>query len=468
MSKLRFQALIDDPRVAQARALLQQALAEHSAALTGVAEPDPDLKAGYDEAVAAFGEMRGRALYFPYLGSGLGRGPLVELGDGSVKYDFISGIGAHAWGHSHPEMLDAGLDAALGDTIMQGNLQQNPISADVCRLLIDGANRGEAKGRFSHCFLTTTGAMANENALKILFQHRHPAYRVLAFAGCFMGRTLAMSNLTDKHAGRVGLPRTLSVDYIPFYNPEKPEASTRHAVSVLRKHIERYPGQHAAMAFELVLGEGGYYTGTHDFFKALMEVCHEHDISVLIDEIQTFGRTPQLFAFQHLGLDQWVDAVSVGKLSQVCATVFTHAINPKPGLLSQTFTGASSSLHAAKVILEGLRDGGFHGPDGRNQHLHDHFVAGLQAIGERHPGWIDGPFGVGAMVGVTPFGGDAEANKKLVMKLYDNGVLGFGAGKKPSRMRFLMPLGVVTTEDIDAVLAIFEQTMVEVAEDQAR
>ena len=47
-------------------------------------------------------------------------------------------------------------------------------------------------------------------------------------------------------------------------------------------------------------------------------------------------------------------------------------------------------------------------------------------------------------------------------------MLGFGAGKKPSRMRFLMPLGVVTTEDIDAVLAIFEQTMVEVAEDQAR
>ena len=69
---------------------------------------------------------------------------------------------------------------------------------------------------------------------------------------------------------------------------------------------------------------------------------------------------------------------------------------------------------------------------------------------------------------VGAFGGDAEANKKLVMKLYDNGVLAFGAGKKPSRMRFLMPLGVVTTEDIDAVLAIFEQTMVEVAEDQAR
>ena len=72
-----------------------------------------------------FGDIRGGTLYFPYLGSGIGRGPLVELADGSVKYDMISGIGVHYLGHSHPALIAASIDAAIRDTIMQGNLQQN-------------------------------------------------------------------------------------------------------------------------------------------------------------------------------------------------------------------------------------------------------------------------------------------------------------------------------------------------------
>ena len=68
-------------------------------------------------------------MYYPYLGSGIGRGALVELADGSVKYDFITGIGVHYMGHNHPALLEAGVDAALTNTVMQGNLQQNVESA---------------------------------------------------------------------------------------------------------------------------------------------------------------------------------------------------------------------------------------------------------------------------------------------------------------------------------------------------
>ncbi len=463
MSQTRHAALAADPRIAQARALVQEAVAAHQAEVNAVRGPDPALAADYDAQVAAIGQARGRDLFFPYLGSGLGNGPYVELGDGSVKLDFISGIGAHGWGHSHPALVDAAFDAALQDTVMQGNLQQNAVSLDVSRLLIDGANRTSGEGRFSHCFLTTTGAMANENAYKILLQHKTPASRVLAFTGNFSGRTLGMCWVTDKAANRVGLPQTLATDFVPFFNPDKPEASTQHALAVLDRHLYRYPGQHALMSFELVLGEGGYYAGSAAFYRALMTRCREAGIAVHVDEVQTFGRTTELFAFQHFGLDDLIDTVSVGKITQVCATLFTAAVNPKPGLLSQTFTGATAALHAARTILEGLRDGGFYGPEGRNVQLHKRFVAGLKGIGDRHPGWVDGPFGVGAMVGFTPFGGDATKNGALLKQMYADGLLGFTAGKNPARMRFLMPVGAVTFDHIDEAVRLLEGSMAKVA-----
>ena len=121
-----------------------------------------------------------------YRGSGLGRGALVELADGSAKYDMISGIGVHYLGHNHPLLVSAGLDAALHDVIQQGNLQQNINCLALMRTLVGCAS---AKGaRLAHAFLTSSGAMANENALKIIFQKRHPADRAHAPQGDGVGR----------------------------------------------------------------------------------------------------------------------------------------------------------------------------------------------------------------------------------------------------------------------------------------
>src|SRR5262245_36925356 len=110
--------LIRDPRVAKARQLLLEAVSEHQEAIKGIRPPLAELKTSYDQTMTAFNEWRGGQLWFPFLGSGLGKGALVELLDGSVKYDFISGLGPHYLGHSHPALLTAGLDAAISDTIM--------------------------------------------------------------------------------------------------------------------------------------------------------------------------------------------------------------------------------------------------------------------------------------------------------------------------------------------------------------
>src|SRR3954462_4952584 len=140
MGKLAAAALATDARVAEAKRLLAEALRDAQAGITGVRPPDPELRQGYLDALARFGAERGGALYYPYLGSGIGNGALVELADGSVKLDMITGIGVHYFGHSHPLLLNAGIDAALRDTVMQGNLQQNVESAKLAQTLIDLSN----------------------------------------------------------------------------------------------------------------------------------------------------------------------------------------------------------------------------------------------------------------------------------------------------------------------------------------
>lgn len=450
-----------DPKIAEAKRVLLSTLAKYQENITAIRPPQEDLGQSYESMLKEFGEIRGAALFFPYLGSGMGNRTLVELADGSVKYDFISGIGVHHFGHSRPELIEAGIDAAFSNTVMQGNLQQNPESLELSKMLLKAANlKGAA---LKHCFLSTSGAMANENALKLIFQKNQPANRLLAFEGCFTGRTLALSQITDKPAYREGLPPTLSVDYVPFFDHARPEESTRLAVERLNRYLDRYPGKHAAMLFEMVLGEGGFYPGSAEFFRALMEILRQNGTAILIDEIQTFSRTTEIFAFQALGLDELVDVLTLGKSAQVCATLFRAEFNPRPGLLSQTFTASTSAIHAAKVILKELMEGGYFGPSGKIARLNEHFTTRLKEIEGRHPDLIRGPYGTGAMIAFTPFGGNAEKVKKFIHALFDAGVIAFYAGSDLSRVRFLLPIAAVTPEDIDTVASIVEDTLVAVA-----
>ena len=460
-SPLAAQRLYNDPRVAEAKQLLLAAVADHQKDLAGVREPNPALAEAYEQLLEQFGQHRGARTFFPYLGSGIGNGSYVELADGSVKLDMITGIGVHGFGHSHPVLVNAGIDAAISDTVMQGNLQQNTNSCDLSKLLVDTAC--ETGAELKHCFLSTSGAMANENSLKLAFQHNQPANRVVAFSHCFAGRTLALAQVTDKAKYRVGLPDTIPVDYIPFFDPDSPQSSTEAAVNTLKALIDRHPNKHAALWMELIQGEGGYYPGDRKFFEALIGVAKEHNIAVIADEVQTFCRTTRAFAFQHFGLDKLVDIVTIGKFSQLCATLFTSQYAPQPGLVSQTFTGSTGAIFAAHAMIKGLIDNGHFGDNGKNVQLHNYFVKGLKRIADKHPGSISGPHGVGGMVAMTPFDGSASVATDMVKRMYQHGLMAFMAGGNPSRVRFLMPLGCVTEQDINVACDIIETVVAEMA-----
>jgi acetylornithine/N-succinyldiaminopimelate aminotransferase len=445
--------LHSDPRIKEAKKLLLAAVSDHQAKLQGIKPADPLRKEHYHQLIQTFEGYRGGKLWFPYLGSGIGKGALVELLDGSIKYDFISGIGPHIFGHSNLNIISSSIDAAISNTVMQGHLQQNKDALDVCELLLKIS-------KLDHCFLTSTGVMAVENGLKIAFQYKSPAHRILCFERCFAGRTWTASQITDKPSYREGLPLNVFVDYIPFYDPDRPDESTREALQALKKILARYPGQHALMIFELVQGEGGIYCGSKAFFTALMTLLQEHNIPILIDEIQTFTRLPELFAFQFFGLEKFADLVTIGKASQISATLYKKKFLPKPGLLSQTFTGSTSAIKASLALLEELLQGDFYGPDGKISQMHQLFASRLAKIAERHPQLIKGPFGVGSMIAFTPFDGEQKAVNDFALALFEEGVLTFVAGIHPTRIRMLPPLLTVTHEDIDQVAKIIEKTLV--------
>lgn len=447
-----YKQLIKNPKYLQAKQLLLEALHEAQSKVQSVKKPNVD---NYSALLESYHNLRGFPLYYPYIGSGIGNGAFVELLDGSIKYDLISGIGACYFGHSDPDIAMHAVDAAMTNCVMQGNLQQNEDSITLSSLLCKVSG-------FDHCFLTTSGAMACENSLKIAFQKRHPAHRILAFENGFSGRTCLLSEVSDKPANREGLPSVYNVDYIPFFDYKRPQESIDHAVSVLKAYLARYPNQHAVMCLELVQGEGGFWVGSEAFFKSIIAVLKEHNIIVWVDEVQTFLRTDHCFAFQHFELDGLVDIVTIGKALQACATLFTHELLPRPGLLSQTFTASTAAIRVGTFIVEEAINRHFFGPDGKIMQLHQAFVEAFTDLMDRYGSHvIHGPFGIGGMIACTLFEGDFKKTKEFLQQLFTNGVIAFIAGKAPARVRFLPPIGALNVSDIKPIMQIFEKTLLE-------
>ncbi len=451
-------------------------LRSKSATITDVRGPNPGLKESYDALMARAAAVRGRALLYPFVGSGMGNGALVELADGSVKWDMICGIGVHFFGHSDPDLVETALRASLGDTVKQGNLQANFEPHAFSEVLLAEASKGS---RLKHAYLSTSGCMANENALKVCMQKHAPARRVLAFQDCFMGRSLMMASIGDSHEGRVGLPIVADVDYMPFYDEVAAArmGGTRFidmCVSHLEQYIHRYPGQHACFIFELAQGEGGFNVGRRDYFKALIDVCKAHKIAVWDDEIQTFGRLPRMFAYDYYNLGKYVDVFCVGKMTQVCATLYTEEYNPKPGLLSGTFVGETVSFDVGRRVIERLRDGDYYttqeGSPGRIDRHHAAFRQQVKAMAARHPEWFpavpqvtDIVGGVGGMMRMTPFGGKKERIQAACKAIFEAGVILFSCGHGPYHLRVLPPLGVMKEEDWPRVMACIEQGLAKAA-----
>jgi len=427
---------------------VQQAITEH-----------PLSAESYAQAMQQIAELRGRPLLFPLLMSGLGSGARLRLADGRTILDFIGGIGVYAFGHSDRDLLETAVIAAARDAVFQGNLAPGLEQLRLSRLLLR-----HASPRLAHAWLSVSGAMANENAVKMIWQKHHPAHFIVAFENAFAGRTTTMAEVTDKPSFREGVPLRGNVLYVPFFDP-RIEGGTQRSLAALDAHIKRYPGQIAGMIFELVQGEGGFNTAPREFFVALMERCRTAKIAVWVDEVQTYARTGELFAHQTFGLADYVDLVTVGKILQGSAVLYTRDYNPREGLVAGTYAGATVGLTVGARIIERLVSEGYLGANGRVAGIGRRVEARFAALAARMPRAIGARSGIGAMQAFIPFDGAPATTNAILKAAFDEGLLVFGAGKDPMKIRMLLPVNV-SDEELDAGFAVLEKALRRVASEK--
>ena len=468
-------AISNDPAIQSSIDALVEQVMEHNRSITDTKAPSSEIAESFKSIIERCKAVKGNNLVYPSIGSGAGNGALVEMADGSVKWDMLTGIGVHFLGHGNPKVIKAQLVAGINEATKHGNLQTNFGAYEFGEKLVKLASRSS---NLKHAFLTTSGAMANESAIKVCYQKHAPASRVIAFEHCFMGRSVTMAQIGDSAGGRVGIPLSTQVDYIPFYNDAIADEMggsakfTKYCVQRLQEYIARYPKQHACFIFELVQGEGGFNVAKRDFFKALMDVCRDNGIAIWDDEIQSFGRTESMFAYEQYDLGEYVDVFCVGKMTQACATLWTERYNPKPGLLSGTFTGNTSDFTVGSLLLDELSSNDFYGPKGKFAIHHAEFRSQVKKLIDKHPDWFpDAPEtkelvgGVGGMMKFTPFGGEKAKVTKTCKYACEEGVISFYCGHGPFHVRMLPPLPVMKMEDWPRVFECLERALSRVAQE---
>lgn len=373
----------------------------------------------------------------------------AELWDveGRRYIDFAGGIAVLNTGHRHPKVI-AAVQAQLErftHTAFQVSAYEPYIELSE-RLNALAPFKGPAK-----TVLFTTGAEAVENAVKIArIATGRPG--VIAFAGAFHGRTLMTMALTGKvvpykkHAG----PMPPQVYHLPFPVAEHgvSVADTLRALDQLfRADIE--PEQVAAIIFEPVQGEGGFYPVPPELAQALRAVCDQHGIKLIVDEVQAgFGRTGELFGVEHLGVEP--DLVTMAKslaggfpLSGVLGRAeLMDAV--EPGGLGGTYGGNPIACAAALAVLDVIAEEKLLE---RANAVGARLKARLESIAARNDvvpmTAIRGP---GAMVGFDivksrgAYEPDADATKRVTTAALEEGLILLSCGVHANAIRILVPL----------------------------
>lgn len=390
----------------------------------------------------------------------------AELWDveGRRFIDFAAGIAVCNTGHRHPKIV-AAIKAQL-DQFTHTAYQIVPYESYVS-LAEKVAQR--APGSFAKkAAFFTTGAEAVENAVKIA---RASTGRpgVIAFAGGFHGRTMMGMALTGKVA-----PYKLNFGPFPADVYHAPYPNSVHGISTADslKHIEMLfkadidPKRVAAIIFEPVQGEGGFYQAPADFVRGLRKICDTHGILLIADEVQTgFARTGKLFAMEHY--DVAPDLMTIAKslaggmpLSGVVgrAEVMDAAA---PGGLGGTYAGNPLAVASAHAVIEIIEEEKL---CERATQLGDKIKAKLTAMKAEVPQIADvrGPGAMNAVEFCKPGTNEADADftKRVQTAALNRGLLLLVCGVYSNVVRFLFPL-TIQENVFDEALAILEESIKE-------
>ncbi|MFV0408552.1 MAG: 4-aminobutyrate--2-oxoglutarate transaminase [Paracoccus sp. (in: a-proteobacteria)] len=279
--------------------------------------------------------------------------------EGTRYIDFAAGIAVVNTGHRHPKVMDAveRQMTAFTHTCHQVLPYENYIA------LAERLNAAVPGSFDKKTVFVTTGAEAVENAIKLARAYTdRPA--VVAFGGGFHGRTFMGMSLTGKVAPyKQGFGAMMpDVYHIPF-PVDLHGQSTDDSLAALQKlfKADLDPNRVAAIIFEPVQGEGGFYPAPKELIRAIRNLCDEHRIVMVADEVQTgFARTGHLFAME--GYDVSADLTTMAKglagglpLAAVCgkAEIMDAA---GPGGLGGTYGGNPLGIAAAHAVLDVIEE----------------------------------------------------------------------------------------------------------------
>jgi 4-aminobutyrate aminotransferase len=383
--------------------------------------------------------------------------------EGRRFIDFAGGIAVLNTGHIHPK-VQAAIAAQL-QRFTHSCYQVVPYAEYVA--LAERINAlvpidGPAKTAFF-----STGAEAIENAIKIA---RSATGRsgVIAFGGAFHGRSLFSVALTGKvQPYKAGFgPFPPEIYHVPFPCHCASLDDTKKAIEQLFK-CDIEPSRVAAIVFEPVQGEGGFNPIQPAAVKWLRELCDQHGILLIADEVQTgFARTGKLFAMEHYGVspDLITMAKSLAGGTTLSAVSGRQAVMdaPAPGGLGGTYAGHPLAIAASHAVLDVIEEERL---CERAQRLGDKLIGHLIAQRAVRPR-IGDIRGLGAMVAcefIDPKTGapDADTTKKVQAAALARGLLLLTCGVYGNVIRFLFPL---TIEDavFDEGLAVLDAALAEV------
>ncbi len=386
-----------------------------------------------------------------------GSGMIVTDVDGNRFLDFAAGIAVCSTGHSHPKVVEA--IKAQADRLIHiaaTDFYEPRYTEFMERLAAIAPFEEKAR-----VFLTNSGTEAVEGAIKLARYHTHRP-GIIAFEGGFHGRTMGALSLTNsKVKQRAGFgPLIPMVHHAPFPRIRAWREGSGGDGSAELAHLKDTifgrqiaPSDVAAIVVEPIQGEGGYFPAPKAFMQGLRDLCDEHGILLIADEIQSgMGRTGTWWAIEHTGVEADIVLTAKGIASGMPIGAFIARDSVwtwPPGAHGSTFAGNPVCAAAGLATLDILESEGLANAASMGAGLR----AGLEAAAADVEAVRD-IRGIGLMLGVEF---DSHATAEAVQDAaFRRGLLTLECGE--SSLRFSPPL-IVDSDAVDTAVRIFGEAL---------
>lgn len=331
--------------------------------------------------------------------------------------DFYGGHGVISVGHSHPKYVEA-IKNQIEKIGFYSNSIQNPLQEAFANKLTEFSGYPDYS-----VFLCNSGAEANENALKLASFHTKKS-KVIAFEKSFHGRTSASVAVTDNPSIVAPINANHEVIFLPL-----------NQIDLVKKAISE--NEITAIIIEGIQGVGGLDEGTTSFFRDLEKVCHENNVILILDEIQSgYGRSGKFFAHQHHNIkpDIITTAKGMGNGFPIGGLLISNKFKATYGLLGTTFGGNHLACASALSVLEIIEN------ENLIENVNQQSAYFLEAISEIPA--IKKIKGRGLMLGLEFDFDVTELRKSLI---YEQFIFTGNASQK-NLLRILPPLSITSSQ----------------------